>query len=177
MTAPDSSSSPASWGAPRSKTVTWHDPLKTAAIGATMAGIDYIQAIIDGLLPPPPIAQLFGMQLISAEYGRAEFHCDPDESAYNPLGIVHGGLVCTLLDSAVGCAAHTTLAMGFGYTSIELKVNYLRPVHADSGPLKAVGVLTKPGRRVAFVDGTVEDRHGKLVATASSSVLVFELDG
>ena len=168
------SPNPASWGEPRTKTVSWHDPLSTAAQGATMAGLDYIHAIIDGALPPPPIAQLFGMQLISAESGRAEFHCDPDESAYNPLGIVHGGLVCTLLDSAVGCAAHTSLSQGFGYTSIELKVNYLRPVHADSGPLKAVGILTKPGRRIAFADGTVEDKHGKLVATVSSSLLIFE---
>ena len=174
MTAPDAPASPSSWGEARSKTVTWHDPLRTASIGATMAGLDYVNAIIDGTLPPPPIAQLLGMRLVSAEPGRAEFHCDPDESAYNPLGIVHGGLVCTLLDSAVGCAAHTSIPKGYGYTSIELKINYLRPVHADSGPLIAVGTLTKPGRRVAFADGTVEDRHGKLVATASSSMLIFE---
>ena len=166
---------PLRWGESRSKTVTWHDPLVTAAQGASLSGLDYVNAIIEGALPPPPIAQLFGMRLISAEPGRAEFHCDPDESAYNPLGIVHGGLVCTLLDSVVGCAAHTSLPKGVGYTSIELKVNYLRQVHSDSGPLKAVGVLTKPGRRVAFADGTVEDRHGKLVATASGSLLVFEL--
>lgn len=168
--------SPPSWGEPRSKTITWHDPLRTAAEGAAMAGLDYIHAIIEGALPPPPIAQLLGMELISAEPGRAEFHCTPDESAYNPLGIVHGGLVCTLLDSAVGCAVHATLPKGTGYTSIELKVNYLRPVHADSGPLTAVGVVTKPGRRVAFAEGTVEDRHGKVVASASSSLLIFPVE-
>lgn len=166
----------ADWGDARSRTVTWYDPLASAAQGAGMVGIDYLRAMIDGTLPPPPIASLFGMTLADVEPGRAEFHCDPDESAYNPIGVVHGGLVCTLLDSAVDCAVHTTLPQGTGYTSIELKVSYLRPVHADSGPLVAVGVVTKPGRRVAFAEATVTDRHGKVVATASSSLLVFADD-
>lgn len=161
------------WGEARSRTVSWHDPFVTAARGARMSGLDYCNAIIDGTLPAPPIAHLVGMTLASVEPGRAEFHCAPDESVYNPLGLVHGGLVCTLLDSALGCAVHTTLPQGTGYTSIELKVSYLRPVHADSGPLKAIGLVTKPGRRVAFAEGTVEDRHGKVVASASSSLLIF----
>jgi uncharacterized protein (TIGR00369 family) len=103
------------------------------------------------------------------------FTCEIDESLYNPLGAVHGGIVCTLLDSVAGCAVHTTLARGLGYTSIEIKVNYLRGVHAGSGPLTAVGTVTKPGRRVAFAEGRVTDAAGRLVATASSSLLVFPL--
>lgn len=167
------SQSPASWGDARSKSISWYDPRVGASEGARLAGIDYLNAMIAGALPPPPIASLFGMTLVAVGPGHAEFRCDLDESAYNPIGLVHGGLVCTLLDSALGCAVHTQLPQGVGYTSIELKVNYLRPVHAHSGPLRALGAVVKPGRRVAFAEGTVEDRHGKVVATGSSSLLVF----
>ena len=103
------------------------------------------------------------------------FSCTVDESVYNPIGAVHGGLVCTLLDSVAGCAVHTTLPAGVGYTSIELKVTYLRAVTRASGPLTAVGTVVKPGRRVSFAEGQVFDAAGKLVATASSSLLVFPL--
>jgi uncharacterized protein (TIGR00369 family) len=88
---------------------------------------------------------------------------------------VHGGLVCTLLDSAVGCATHTTLPAGTGYTSIEIKVNYLRPVTRDSGPLTCVGRVTKPGSRVTFAEGEVTDNTGRTVATATSTLLVFPI--
>jgi len=98
----------------------------------------------------------------------------PDESAYNPIGLVHGGLVCTLLDSVTGCAVQSTLPADLGYTSVEIKVNYLRPVHAGSGELHARGWITKPGRRVAFAEGDVRGLDGKVVATASSTCLILE---
>ena len=101
------------------------------------------------------------------------FLITPDESSYNPIGLVHGGLVCTLLDSVVGCAVHTTLPAGVGYTSIDLQVSYLRPVHAHSGRLVAHGWVTKPGRRVAFAQGDVRDADGRLLATATSSLLII----
>ncbi len=164
---------PAAWGEPRSKTVTWFDPLATAARGAELPGRAYLQAIADGELPPPPIASLLAFRITAVGDGEAAFAVTPDESAYNPLGLVHGGLVCTLLDSVVGCAVHTTLPAGTGYTSIELKVSYLRPIHADTGEIHACGRVTKPGRRVAFADGEVRDGAGKLLATASSSLLVI----
>jgi uncharacterized protein (TIGR00369 family) len=132
-----------------------------------------MQAIRDGLLPPPPIARLVQMDIVDLAEGRVEFSCAVDESVYNPIGVVHGGLVCTLLDTVAGCAVHTTLPQGLAYTSIELKVNYLRAVHAASGPLTAVGTVVKPGRRVAFAEGEVRDAAGRIVATASSSLLVF----
>ena len=113
------------------------------------------------------------MGITALEEGRVEFSCELDESVYNPIGVVHGGLVCTLLDTVAGCAVHTTLPAGVGYTSIELKVNYLRAVHATSGPLTAIGRVVKPGRRVAFAEGEVLDAAGRTVATASSSLLVF----
>ncbi|GAB3191376.1 PaaI family thioesterase [Geodermatophilus arenarius] len=166
---------PAGWGEPRSRTVTWFDPLVTAAGGRERSGLETLEAVRDGVLPPPPIAQLLQMDLVAVEGGRVEFACAVDESVYNPIGVVHGGLVCTLLDSVAGCAVHTTLPHGVGYTSIELKVTYLRAVTHASGPLTAVGTVVKPGRRVAFAEGQVTDAAGKVVATASSSLLVFPL--
>ncbi|MFF2051556.1 PaaI family thioesterase [Leifsonia sp. NPDC058194] len=141
----------------------------------TLSGLDYLRAMIDGVLPPPPIASLMDMTLVEAAPGTATFVCEPDESHYNPIGTVHGGLVCTLLDSVLGCAVQTTLPQGQGYTSIEIKVNYLRPVLAGSGPLTCVGTVTKPGNRVAFADGVVTDASGKVVATATGSLLVFPI--
>jgi uncharacterized protein (TIGR00369 family) len=141
----------------------------------TMSGLDYLRAMIAGELPPPPIASLMDMTLVEAAPGTATFICEPDESHYNPIGTVHGGLVCTLLDSALGCAVQTTLPQGQGYTSIEIKVNYLRPVLAGSGRLTCVATVTKPGNRVAFADGVVTDASGKTVATATGSLLVFPI--
>ena len=162
-------------GGRRSRVIAWEDPAPGVAIMPTMSGLDYLQAMIDGELPPPPIAAHMNMRLVSAEVGSATFVCDPDESHYNPIGTVHGGLVCTLLDSVLGCAVQSTLPQGQGYTSIEIKVNYLRPVFANAGPLTCVGTVTKPGSRVAFADGVVTDVSGKVVATATGSLLLFPI--
>jgi len=140
-----------------------------------MSGLEYVRALRDGILPPPPIAELMLMRLTEADIGTATFVCDPDESLYNPIGTVHGGLVCTLLDSAVGCAVQTTLPQGQGYTSVEIKINYLRPVHANSGELTCVGTVVKPGSRIAFAEAVVTDASGRALATASSTLLVFDL--
>lgn len=163
------------WGPERSRTVTWQDPARSAQAGLGMAGIDYIRAMIDGSIPPPPISKLIQMDLTEAEPGRVVFTCTPDESAYNPIGAVHGGLVCTLLDSVAGCALHTTLPQGKGYTSVEIKVSYLKAVRANSGTLTAVGTVVKAGSRVGFTEGVVTDESGAIVATATSTLLVFDL--
>jgi uncharacterized protein (TIGR00369 family) len=160
----------------RSRLVSWEDPLVGAALARTMSGMELFEAMLAGTVPPPPITSLMNMRLVAAEVGKATFTCEPDESHYNPIGTVHGGLVCTLLDSAAGCAVHTTLPKGQAYTSLEIKVSYLRPVLADSGTLTAVGIVTKPGRRAAFADATVTDSRGRLVATASSTLLVFPIE-
>ncbi|MEP7179028.1 MAG: PaaI family thioesterase [Pseudonocardiales bacterium] len=122
--------------------------------------------MLRGELPAPPIAAHFNMRLVEVSPGEVTFTCDPDESAYNPIGLVHGGLVCTLLDSVLGCAVQSTLPAGAGYTSIGLKVNYLRSVHGDTGQLRSRGRVTKPGRRVAFAEGDVRDAAGRVVTTA-----------
>ena len=160
----------------REATVTWNDPSEGLALLPTLDGIDYLRKMAAGEIPGAPIGSHMGMEIAEVGVGSVTFHCRPDESHYNPIGMVHGGLVCTLLDSVLGCAAHTTLPKGTGYTSIEIKVNYLRPVTAGSGPLVATGRVVKPGRRVIFSEGEVVDNKGKTVATASGSLLVFPLE-
>ena len=124
------------------------------------------------ILPAPPIAELFGLTIESVEPGDVVFRCAPDESTYNPIGVVHGGLACVLLDTVAGCAVHSTLPAGVGYTSLEIKVNYLRPIHGGIA-LIAHGWVTKPGRRAAFAEGDIRDPDGKVLATASSTCLVM----
>ncbi len=163
----------ASWGEPRSKTVQWYDPVAAATAGRALSGIEHLQAVVEGRLPPPPIAGLMGLRLATVTAGEVVFRCTPDESAYNPIGVVHGGLVCTLLDSVCGCAVQSVLEAGTGYTSLEIKVSYLRPVQADTGELTARGWVTRRGRRASFAEGDVRDPQGRVVATASSTCLVF----
>ena len=159
MTADVGQPEPGAWGDALDKTVTWHDPMATALAGATLSGLDYLQKIVSGELPPAPIATLMGFTAAAVSPGEVTFYCTPDTSVYNPIGMVHGGLVCTLLDSVVGCAVHTTLPVGMGYTSLELKVSYLRAVRAGD-QLTATGRVTKPGRRAAFAEGEVRDDPG-----------------
>ena len=176
-TSPTRTEAPATWGEPRERTVTWYDPAVGATAGLRMAGIDYLRAMVDGQLPPAAIAGLMRFEPTDVQEGRVTFTCWPDESAYNPIGVVHGGLVCTLLDSVCACAVHSTLPRGKGYTSMEIKVSYLKAVRADSGPLTAVGTLIKGGSRVAFSEGVVTDASGGVVATATSTLLVFDIPG
>lgn len=156
----------------RSKTVTWSDPKATAASGRDLSGIDFLGQWMRGERPGAPICELMGFSLVGVEKGAVVFASTPDESVYNPIGMVHGGMACTMLDSAAGCAVHTTLPAGVGYSSIEIKVNFLRPIHADSGPMYARGWVTKAGRRVAFAEADLRDEAGNVLATATSSCLI-----
>jgi len=162
------------WGSPRSKTITWHDPMVNATAATGLSGLEFLYAIRDGALPRPPIAQLMGFALVEVAPGLAVFECTPDESVYNPIGVVHGGLVCTLTDSAAGCAVQSSLEAGVAYTSIDINVTYLRPVSLVTGLIRASGRLTKPGRKVAYATVKITDRSGKLLAQATSSCLVMD---
>jgi uncharacterized protein (TIGR00369 family) len=159
----------------RSRVVSWQDPAPTTASGLAMAGLDYIQAMVDGALPGPPISYLMNMDIVSVQPGQVVFTLDPDESMYNPIGAVHGGVMCTLLDSVTGCALHSTLPAGKGYTTVEIKVNYLKAVRLGSGVLTATGTVVKAGARVGFTEGVVTDASGAVVATATATLLVFDL--
>ena len=169
-------STPAQWGESQQRTVTWHDPAMVAEAGRTLAGIDFLKAIRDGELAPPPMAALMGFELVEVGEGEVRFATTPDASVYNPLGMVHGGLVATLLDSALGCAVHTTLPVGVAHASVEIKVNFLRSISSDTGRITAHGWVTKPGRRIAFSEGDVRDEAGKVLATASSTIIILPGD-
>jgi uncharacterized protein (TIGR00369 family) len=159
----------------RSKTIVWDDPTAIALAGCGRVGLDFLGSMVDGEVPAPPIGNLLGMALVEVEDGRAVFTLTPDESMFNPIGVVHGGIVCTLLDSALGCALHTTLPAGKGYTSVEIKVSYLKAVQPSSGLLTATGRVVRAGSRVGFTEGEVTDASGALVATATSTLLVFDV--
>ena len=138
-----------------------------------LTGLELMRAIASGDAPPPPVAVLLGFAIDRVDEGNVVFSMDPRDEHTNPLGTVHGGVVCTLLDSVAGCAAHTTLPPFHGYTSVEIKISYLRPVLLDGRDIFARGWVTKEGRRICFTDAEVTDADGKVLATASSSVLVI----
>jgi uncharacterized protein (TIGR00369 family) len=163
---------------PRERTVTWDDPVASATRGAGLPGIEYLKAIADGSVPPPPIAVLLGFELVEVEEGRAVFAVTPGEFHYNPIGVVHGGLAATLLDSAMGCAVQSTLPVGSGYTTLELKVNFVRAITRDTGPIRCEGRVLHEGRTVATAEGRViAERTGKLLAHGSATCLVFSTNG
>lgn len=157
----------------RTKTLTWVDPLPQAARALTMNGLDYLQAIIDGEIPGAPIASHINLEFISVEPGRAVMAATPDESHYNPIGSVHGGFFATLLDSVCGCAVQTTLPLGVAYTSLDLNVSFLRGISVGTGRVVAEGRVTKPGSKAAFVEADIRDAAGRLLATATSTCLVY----
>jgi len=161
-----------SWGTPRTEQVTWYDPVATAARGAELSGREFLQAIIDGRLPPPPIVELVGGRLVSVGEGEALFRYTPDESVYNPIGMVHGGLLCTLFDTAAGCAVHSLLPAGVGFNTIEIKVSFLEALHADIGALEIRGRVAKRGSRVAFAEADARDGAARLVRSATTSLLI-----
>lgn len=159
----------------RTRTVTWEDPAIGVSAMSTMTGLDYIRAMAAGDVPAPPISALMNMDITDVAEGTVTFTAQPDESHYNPIGMIHGGFACTLLDSAAGCAVQTTLPQGYGYTSLEIKVSYLKALSSASGEITCVGRVIKPGKRAAFAEAELRDASGALIATASSTLLVFPL--
>jgi len=138
-----------------------------------MSGIDFLRALRDGRLPPPPIAQLLGFTLVEVEPGHAVFEAVPAEQHYNPIGVVHGGLAMTLLDSAMGCAVQTHMPAGGGYTTLEAKTHLVRAITSKTGLLRAIGKSLHVGSRVATAEGRLVDGAGKLYAHATSTCMVL----
>ena len=156
----------------RHRTVTWKAPLIDVAKIASLSGLEYLQHLIDDDLPPP-IAELLNFRLSRIGPGVAVFAGTPAEYHYNPIGVVHGGFAATLLDSALGCAVHTTLKPGFAYTTVELKVNYVRPLLMSTGPVEAEGKIIHVGSRLATAEARVTDSTGKLYAHGSTTCMIF----
>jgi uncharacterized protein (TIGR00369 family) len=160
----------------RTRTLTWQDPVPTAAAGAQMAGLEYVSAVAAGEMPPPPIAVTMNMSIVEVGDGTAVFEGEPGEEHYNPIGVVHGGYASTLLDSALGCAVHTTLPKGSAYTSQTIEVKFVRPITRDTGAVRAEAEVVHRGRRQAVAEARlVEAGSGKLLATGTSTCMIFEL--
>lgn len=140
---------------------------------ASMTGMQQLQAMSDGLIPPAPIAETLGMVNFGGEEGSISVELVPERRHYNPLGTVHGGVLSTLLDTAAACSVQSTLAPGEGYTSLDLTVKFLRPATEASGRLRAVGRVVSRGRRTALAEAQLVDEAGRLVAHATSSCMIF----
>jgi uncharacterized protein (TIGR00369 family) len=145
----------------------------TAADLATLDGFEQLVALTDGRLPGAPIAATLGMSNFQVERGSVSVELGVEHRHYNPIGSVHGGVLSTLLDTAAGCAVHSTLAVGESYTSLDLSVKFLRAVTVDSGTLRAVGTVVQRGRRTALAEARLFDEQGRLVAHATSSCMIL----
>lgn len=157
----------------RCRLVVWEDPDALTVEGRRLAGLDFLRAVCDRRLPPPPIAQLIGFRLLSVEPGRIVVGANTHECHYNLLGSLQGGIAATLLDAAMGCAVHSTLPAGCSYTTLEVKVNYLRALYAQSGEIRAEGTVVHKGRRIVTAEGRLTDREGRLYASGTTTCLVF----
>ena len=157
----------------RSVEVQWDDPVQLAQTARSMAGLEFLRAMRDGRLPHPPICALLGYRLTEVEPGHAVFEITAGERHYNPIGVVHGGIAMTLLDSAMGCAVQTQMAAGRAYTTLEAKTNLVRAITSETGPLRAIGKVVHAGKRVATAEARLEDPSGKLYAHATSTCIVL----
>ena len=147
--------------------------MTTAADLLTMSGLEAMQALIDGKFPPPTISTTLGFYLSKVEHGYALFVGEPSDRILNPLGIVHGGFALTLIDSACGCAAHTTLGAGVGYATLETKGNFVRAITSSTGSLFAEGRVVAEGRTVITAECKISDAKGKLYGHGASTLLVM----
>jgi len=149
--------------------------LVAQAVLASSTGISFLRAMLEGQLPAPPICETLGFDLVDVDAGRVVFTGTPQVRHYNPIGTVHGGYVTTLLDSCMGCAVHTLLEAGVGYTTIEFKVAFLRPPMKETGPVRAIGSVLNRGRRVAYAEGRLVDGSDRLLAHATTTCMLFPI--
>ncbi len=157
----------------------WRNPHEVLALARERGfanGLEMLQAIAAGEIPPPPIARTLDYELVEVGEGRAVFACTPATFHFNPIGSVHGGVAATLCDSAMGCAVHTLLGMDEGYSTLELKTNYLRPMSENTGRVLCEGKVLHLGRRTATAEARLEDSKGRLMAHATCTCLVFRPD-
>jgi uncharacterized protein (TIGR00369 family) len=158
----------------RDRTVSWHDPAVSARRGLELDGLSYMQELVRGDVPQPPMARLLGFELVEVAEGRGVFECDPGEHHYNPMNTVHGGLALTMLDSATGVAVHTTLVQGQLYSTLETKVNLVRGITSGTGRIVAEARVLHRGGTTATAEGTLRAiDSGKLLAHGTSTCLIL----
>ena len=141
----------------------------------TMDGLTLFKGLLEVRFPAPPISKALGFQVSEVELGRVVFDYTPVYDHYNPLGTVHGGIAATLLDSVMGCCIHTTLKAGIGYTTVEIKVNYVRAMTDKTGPVRAEGKVINVGSRIGTSEGRLVDASGKLLAHGTTTCLIFPI--
>lgn len=159
----------------RTRAYEWADPLETAAKAKAMRGLDFLNGILAGEIPPPPIAQTLDFIPLSVEEGVVVFEFEPREFHYNPIGSVHGGVISTVLDTVMGCALHAALPQGVAYTTLELKINFIKGVTYKSGKMKAEGRLIHLGKSTALIESDLRDEEGKLYAHGVSTCMIMRL--
>lgn len=152
-------------------------PSSTAAAFATMTGRDLLQAVIDGHLKGASIADSLTFELVEVGEGFVAFEGDTGPHLLNPAGMVHGGWALTLIDSAAGCAAHSTLPAGVGYSTLETKANFVRPIAIDTGRVRCEGRVINPGRQIITAEATVKDAGGRLLAHGTSTLMILQPRG
>lgn len=157
----------------RERTYAWADPQLFAAAARELDGLDFFKQLGDGELAPPPINATLGMALVEISDGRAVFELTPEEWHYNPIGTVHGGILATLADSALGCAVHTKLKAGTGYTSLDLTIKFTRAATMDSGTLTCEGRVVTIGRRTATAEAEITDKTGRVIGHAVATCLIM----
>ena len=161
----------------RTRTHQWDDPSTTASAVAHMSGLELLEAIAQGELPAPPIMSTLGFEGMAFGPGWARFAITPGEHHYNPIGSVHGGVAATLLDSALGCAVHTVLEPGVGYTTLDLRVSFVRPLTATTGPVRCEGRVIHVGSRVGTAEGRITDADGRIYAHGTATCLILRPEG
>jgi uncharacterized protein (TIGR00369 family) len=157
----------------RTRSFAWDDPAISAAAAREQDGLAFLQALLNGTLPTPPIARTLDFAPVSMEPGTVVFEFTPAEFHYNPIGSVHGGVISTMCDSACGCAVQSLLPAGTYYTSLDLSVKFLRPAGSGTGPLTCTGTVTHMGGRSALAEARLTGSDGKLYAFATSSCMIF----
>ena len=138
-----------------------------------LSGLEYMRQLMTGEREPSGMARLMNMRLVEVEEGRAVFAVEPDERHYNGLGIAHGGLAATLLDSALGCAINTVMPAGRVFTTLEMKINYVRPMRRETGEVRCEAEVLHAGSRVATAEGRLVDAAGKLYAHGTATCMLF----
>jgi uncharacterized protein (TIGR00369 family) len=159
--------------AARTRTVSWGDPAIAMRAAPNQSGLELLRAILFGKIPAPPMAALIGLEPVSAESGHVVFAMTPGEHLYNPLGVVHGGALATLLDTALGCAVLSVLPKGRSYTTVELHINFVAPVTVSTGRVVCDAVVLHAGGRMSTAEAKVRDANGKLYAHATTTCFVF----
>ncbi len=140
------------------------------------AGLEFLQGISAGRYPMPPMAGVIPTVPLEIEFGRAALRAVPDDRFYNTIGSIHGGYAATLLDTAMGCAVHSTIKAGEGYTSLEIKISYHKRIMPQTGELRIEGRIVSRGARVATAEGRITDAKGELLASGTTTCLIFSVN-